>query len=63
MYIWHCCAVGGQGLGTEDSTRAFAEGSPLMPAPATSEVSDQSRQAVVQHAPASIEYDVEVDEF
>ena len=69
MYIqkacWQsaCCCVGGQGLGAEDSTRAFAEGSPLIAAPAASETSDYSRQAVVQHAPASIEYDIEVDEL
>ncbi len=36
-------------------------GSPLIPAPAVSANSEQSRQAVVQNAPAYIDYDVEVD--
>jgi len=36
-------------------------GSPLIPAPAVSADSKQSRQAVVRHAPAYIDYDVEVD--
>ncbi|KAL0020441.1 hypothetical protein WJX77_003488 [Trebouxia sp. C0004] len=53
--------IGGAGLTTEGSTRALAVGSPLIPAPAVSANSEQSRQAVVHHAPAYIDYDVEVD--
>lgn len=36
-------------------------GSPLIPAPAVSANSEQSRQADVRRAPAYIDYDVEVD--
>ncbi|DBB09856.1 TPA: hypothetical protein ACH3X3_15268 [Trebouxia sp. C0006] len=53
--------IGRLGLTAEGSTRALAVGSPLIPAPAGSANSEQSRQAVVQHAPAYIDYDVEVD--
>ena len=57
----YCRADGPAEFTTEGSTRAVAEGSPLMPAPSVSGNSEQSRQAVVRHAPANIDYDVEVD--
>ncbi|KAA6425234.1 MAG: hypothetical protein FRX49_04729 [Trebouxia sp. A1-2] len=53
--------IGGPGLTSEGSIRALAVGSPLIPAPAVSANSEQSRQAVVHHAPAYIDYDVEID--
>ena len=53
--------VGRQELAAEDSTRALAKGSPLMPTPPRSANSEQSRQAVLLEAPLDIEYDVEVD--
>ena len=41
---------------------AIADGSPLVAAPAASEMSDFSWQANVQHAPASIRYDINVEQ-